>query len=103
MKKLIIILCIMVLALGMAACEKEVPITNVTFSGEIIEIQESSAIIEVFEGEAIRSSGDKVSIDISQNDDTFAVGDIVKVTYDGSVMESYPLQVNVIKLEKVEK
>lgn len=85
----------------LAACSNEDQIPNAAFSGTIESIHNDSAIIAIEEGE-ILSSGDKVSVNLSVNEeDTFAVGDRVVVEYDGAVMESYPLQVHTISVEHV--
>ncbi len=74
----------------------------VTFKGKIIELNGDSAIVEPFEGEDILSSADKVSISLADSDIDFAVGDGIIVYYDGAVMESYPAQVIVMDVEKIE-
>ncbi|ADC51458.1 hypothetical protein BpOF4_17075 [Alkalihalophilus pseudofirmus OF4] len=72
-----------------------------SFTGTIESIHNDSAIIAIEEGE-ILSSGDKVSVNLSLNEeDTFAVGDRVVVEYDGAVMESYPLQVHTISIKLI--
>ncbi|MBT7123093.1 MAG: hypothetical protein HN948_08825, partial [Clostridia bacterium] len=68
--------------------------------GVISEISGTSAIVTPNEGEPIRSSGDKVSITIEEG--AFSVGDVVKVEHYPEVMESYPLQIRMISIEKVE-
>jgi hypothetical protein len=73
---------------------------RVSFTGVISEINGSNAIVDVNEGEPIRSSGDKVSITIEEG--AFAVGDVVVVVHSPEVMESYPLQINMISIEKVD-
>lgn len=61
------------------------------------------ALVEIEEG-AILSSGDQVHIPLSIDDvDNFEVGDQVRIGYDGSVMESYPLQINMTFIEKVDE
>lgn len=114
MKKIIIMICLMLAAVSIIACTKnnapdrgdgsdalDMPIETVTFSGTIIELNENSAIVEPFEGETIRSSADKISVNLEGYGE-FAVGDEVVVEYDGTVMESYPAQVNVLGVKKVE-
>lgn len=73
-----------------------------TFTGTISEIHETTAIIEIDEGE-ILNSGNRVSINLSVADEeTFEVGDKVRVGYEGGIMESYPLQVKTVFVEKME-
>lgn len=115
MKKIIIVLCVALAVFGIAACTKDADMDRgdgsddldtamdtVTFAGTIIELNDDSAIVEPFEGEAIRGSADKISIDLGSSDETFAVGDTIEVEYDGAVMESYPAQVNVLGIEKID-
>ncbi len=99
MKKIIILALAAVFLLAAASCEKQSE--KITFSGTIIELNGDNAIIEPFEGEDIRRSADKISISLSSSDETFAVGDEITVEYDGMVMESYPAQVNVLGIEKL--
>ena len=82
------------------SCEKQSE--KITFSGTIIELNGDNAIVEPFEGEDIRRSADKISISLGVSDETFAVGDKITVEYDGLVMESYPAQVNVLGVEKMD-
>jgi hypothetical protein len=70
------------------------------FAGVVSEILDGEVIVAPNEGEEILSSGDLVIVNIGEDED-FAVGDNVLVFYDGELMESYPLQVNVVLIEKV--
>lgn len=71
-----------------------------SFIAEIIEINSSSAVVTPVSGDGSDSLGDKVSFGISSLQDIGAkVGDIIKVTYTGWVMESYPSMVNAVKWE----
>jgi len=72
--------------------------TNVehSFIATILEINGSSVTVQPVENSAILMSSDKVSFGISNLEKIDAeVGSVVKVIYTGSVMESYPAQVNV--------
>ncbi len=73
--------------------------TSHQFSGVISEVDQNSAIVTPNEGEAILSSGDAVIIALPDTLEV-GVGDEVTVVYDGNVMESYPLQVNIISVTK---
>ncbi|OJF93087.1 DUF3221 domain-containing protein [Alkalibacterium sp. 20] len=70
-----------------------------TFEGRIINVEESYIIVEPFEDEEIRRSGSEVSIRV-EDDLNFQVGDEVRVTHDGPIMESFPLQINLIEIER---
>ncbi len=70
------------------------------FYGKVIESKQNYIIVEPNEGEEIRKSADKISINLGENNDTiYQVGTNVKITYTGYVMESYPAQVDAIKIE----
>ncbi len=70
------------------------------FYGTIIEYKANNIIVEPREGENIRKSADKISIDIGKYSDVvYMVGTNVKITYDGTIMESYPAQVKATKIE----
>ena len=71
-----------------------------SFFGKVIESTASYIIVELNEDEDIRKSSDKISISLGEyNDAIYEVGTNVKITYDGTIMESYPAQVKVTKIE----
>lgn len=71
-----------------------------TFIATVVEITDSSVTVEPVENSAILMSADKVSFGISDLEKIGAeVGSVVKVTYQGNVMESYPAQVRPIRWE----
>lgn len=75
-------------------------VENSSFYGTVIESKQGNIIVEPREGETIRKSADKISISLGKNNDViYAIGTNVKVTYTGSIMETYPAQVNAINIE----
>ncbi len=71
-----------------------------SFFGKVIESNSSYIIVEPNENEEIRKSSDRISIGLGEfNDAIYKVGTNVKITYDGTIMESYPAQVRAIKIE----
>ena len=71
-----------------------------SFFGKVIESNEKRIIVEPNENEEIRKSGDKVYIGLGEyNDALYIVGTNVKITYEGTVMTTYPLQVKATKIE----
>ena len=71
-----------------------------SFLGKVIESNEKRIIVEPNENEEIRKSGDKVYIGLGEhNDALYMVGTNVKITYEGTVMTTYPLQVKTTKIE----
>ncbi|WP_423190011.1 DUF3221 domain-containing protein [Alkalibacterium sp. f15] len=71
-----------------------------TFEGTIISVEGSHVIVEPSEGEEIRQSGSEVSIRV-EDDLNLEVGDEVIVTHEGTIMESFPLQINLIEIERI--
>lgn len=70
------------------------------FYGKVVEANASYIIVEPNEGEEERNSADKISIGLGEyNDVMYTVGSNVKITYDGTIMESYPAQVQATKIE----
>lgn len=70
------------------------------FYGKVIESTASYIIVEPNENEEERKSADKISVGLGENNDAlYMVGTIVKVTYGGTIMESYPAQVKATKIE----
>ncbi len=70
------------------------------FYGTVIESKQNHIIVEPKEGEEIRKSADKISVSLGEyNDAIYQVGTNVKITYTGTVMESYPAKVDAIKIE----
>ena len=64
------------------------------FYVKIIEATDSYIIVEPNEGDEIRKTADKISIALGKNNDTiYMVGTNLKVTYNGTIMETYPAQV----------
>ncbi len=66
-----------------------------SFIATVIEINGSSVLAEPAEGEEELRISDEISFSIKELDDIGAeVGSVVQITYTGSVMESYPAQIN---------
>lgn len=79
----------------------EIKTESSSFVGTIKEINGNSALVsaKVFEG---NPEGD-VFVDLSvNNDETFQVGDKVKVGFDGTIKESNPAQINTLSVELVD-
>ena len=67
---------------------------GVQFTAQVIEYTDNWVLVEPLEGEAERSSADKISFG-TQNLDSLdiQVGTKVVITYGGEIMESYPAQI----------
>ena len=80
--------------------EEEMRNEEYSFFGKVIESTSKYIIVEPNENEGIRKSADKISIGLGENNDAlYEIGTNVKITYDGTVMESYPEQINATKIE----
>lgn len=71
-----------------------------SFFGKVVKSEASYIIVEPNEDEDIRKSSDKISINLGEdNDALYEVGTNVKITYTGTIMESYPAQIKATKIE----
>ncbi|EXJ23656.1 hypothetical protein ADIAL_0919 [Alkalibacterium sp. AK22] len=95
MKRLLIF--ITVLLLAAAGCG--LPDEHAHFSGTVTNVDGQQLIVEPDAEEAIRDSGAAVAITVPDSQH-FQTGDRVVVTYEGEIMESYPLQIRLIAIEK---
>ena len=77
------------------------------FVGKIVEANANTIIVEPEEGSNERKSSDKISMKITSptngTNDFYVVGNKVKITYNGIIMESYPAQISATNIELVEK
>ena len=70
------------------------------FYGKVIESNAKYIIVEPNENEEERKSADKISVGLGENNDAlYTIGTNVKITYDGTILESYPAQVKATKIE----
>lgn len=73
------------------------------FIATIIEAHDKYIIVEPEKGTNERKSSDKISMKINRTttgiNDFCVVGNKVKITYNGNIMESYPAQISAIKIE----
>lgn len=74
-------------------------LTKNSFIGYITQINSGIATVKVSDG-YILASGDLVNVDLLGNH--FEKGTKIKVIYDGNIMETYPLKIKVVSIEKVE-
>ena len=66
-----------------------------TFIATVLEINESSVLVEPVEGEEELRSSDEITFSTADLDNIeVEVGSVVQVTYTGSIMESYPARIN---------
>lgn len=75
------------------------------FTATIIGVYDSAILVEPDEGTNERKSSDKISMGITRSTNGtngfYVVGNKVKITYNGMIMESYPAQIFATKIELV--
>jgi uncharacterized lipoprotein len=94
MKKIIIFLLLSLIVFSGCSTNQE---TNQNFIGEVTDRYEGSYTLAILQGE-ILSSGDLINISSDLN---YQIGDLLEVEHSNQVMESYPLQINVISINMV--
>lgn len=72
------------------------PFDTAHFSGKIASIDGDEAIVTPNKGEDILNSGNAIRINIAKYSKPLKAGDAVTIYYDGVIMESYPLQINLL-------
>ena len=83
--------------------EEEMRKNEFSFCGTITQVEENLFFVEPDENEEIRKSADLIIVGKLKSDTNvkYEIGERIKITYDGSVMETYPAQINVIRYEKL--
>lgn len=78
---------------------------NYEFIGEIIEVNENFVIVKPDSNSVEIKSSDKIMVNIIRptngTNDFYVVGNKIKITYNGNIMETYPAQINASKIELV--
>ena len=73
---------------------REKDIAEHSFTATVLEVGESSALVQPVSDSAELKSSDKISFGISELEKLdVEVGSVVKVTYTGEIMESYPARI----------
>lgn len=79
-----------------------------TFNATVIENKDTSILVNPVEGSSELNSSDKIIVRVSVNNATlkdlseFTEGSKVKISYDGTIMESYPAQIIANNVEFLE-
>ena len=80
------------------ACEEQEVVHK--FAATILELDDTSALVQPVEGEDELRSADKIHLGIADLGDIGAkVGSEVEIYYTGGIMESYPAQIHAVKWE----
>ena len=64
------------------------------FQAVVLEVGETSILVEPLAGESVRNSADQIRVPTGELEDLPALeaGDVVRVAFDGNILESYPAQ-----------
>ncbi|OIJ15296.1 hypothetical protein BKP35_04760 [Anaerobacillus arseniciselenatis] len=87
------------------ACVGQEKNNEVVFVATVLENKETHLLVEPVEGSAELSSADKIMVYVQDttllhsNDNSIAIGDfkagqLVEITYNGAIAESYPAQIH---------
>ena len=104
MKKIILMLLVICMTSLVACGNSNQNLENEhEFTAKILEVHESSILVEPIAGSNELSSADKISVNLKNFAElSLQVGDYVLITYDGMIAESYPAQIlNVFDIQKV--
>ena len=108
MKKILSVFLVLICLMIFCACGSDdggSDILNPHFTGEVIEKYEKSCLVKVADiGNGHLAVGDEVVVSTNIRDcPEYAVGDFLKIVFDGKIAESYPPQIlNVSIISKVE-
>ena len=106
MKRLIAFVFAWLCVLGLVGCNgKDFDKTEDLhqFDATILEIRDGSFLVEPCAGMTELNSADKIEVSTQNADQSvnWQVGDLVLITYDGVILETYPARLNqVYKIEK---
>lgn len=92
MKKYVsIILCLVAILTLLVACGTKNK--KITFNATVLEVNETSILVEPIEGSNELKSSDKIVVSTTGLDTAgITAGSKVKITYNGYILESYPAQ-----------
>ena len=74
-----------------------------SFCGTVTQVEKNLVFVKPDESEEISKSGDNIMVQKLKidSDVKFEIGERVKITYDGDIMDTYPLQIKAIKYESI--
>ena len=114
MKALLAALTALILLLSITACARKEDIpaesgdtsgtsaASYEFTAKVLDNQQTALLVSVDAGSEVYRSGDRALVTFIETDLTsFAEGDHVCIVYDGSIRESYPLQITGLRIEKI--
>lgn len=102
MKRVWNILLAAMLAAALAACAASEPPENgrneTVFRARVLSVGDGAMLVEPVEGSAELASADRISVTLEHMDPSPEpqAGDIVEITYNGEILESYPAQLGAV-------
>ena len=98
MKKSISIILSILWILFLMGCSKKEPVgdpPSVSFKANVLEINDQTYLVEPVEGSDELKSSDRIVVSMKNMNPSPEpkVGDVIEITYDGSIAESYPAQI----------
>ena len=81
----------MLISILLMSCGSDSTGKNTFFVGRIDEVNDSTILVKVVEAEYKMTDEIIVPVD---NPETYLVGEMVRITFDGNVDETYPAQIN---------
>ncbi|MEL7648032.1 MAG: DUF3221 domain-containing protein [Sedimentibacter sp.] len=85
--------------------EKKESTNEVSFTATVLENKKTTLLVEPEKGQDELNSSDRISVSVVKDGEVFedlsqfTEGSRVKITYDGTIMESYPAQIRAFKVE----
>lgn len=105
MKKYIAFFLTFACILGLIGCAKNVPAKSSIFQATILETSNQTLLVAPVEGSQELKSSDQIRLPMKNMSPSPEpkVGDVIEITYNGEISESYPAQINeVYNIEVVE-
>ncbi len=106
MKRYLALLLTLFCVVALVACNTVEDAEQAYFVGKVIEKYEASCLLEVTNnGNQYFASGDAVVVNTNvEGCPDYSVGDFLRVGFDGTVAESYPLQIpKVFSIDKTDE
>ena len=109
MKKCLALILAIIFVFTLVSCKAKVDKEQIYFGGKIIEVNEMVLLVEVTDsGNSGILEGHQASVSTvlqsGENVPQYAKGDHVLITFDGQVLETYPLSIPVVySIEKIDR
>ena len=102
MKRVFSILLVLLFSAGLAACAASEPPENMgnetVFRAQVLSVENESMLVEPVEGSAELRASDRISVALEHMAPSPEpqAGDLVEITYNGEILESYPAQLGAV-------